>query len=61
MARSAPEAHFPRIMYRDCLKSLRDGDSVVPRETNTLLFRAISIPYTGQQITVEMLLKSLFR
>jgi hypothetical protein len=49
-----------KVEQRDCLKSLGDVDSVVPRETNTLLFRAISAPHTGQ-ITVETLLKSLFR
>jgi len=33
---------------------------MVPRETNTLLFRAISAPYTGQA-TVETLLNPLIK
>jgi hypothetical protein len=52
---------MPRItLLRLSEKPWRRRDSVVPRETNTLLFRAISAPHTGQ-ITVETLLKSLFR
>ena len=49
-----------KVQLRDCLKTVGDQDSVVPRETNTLLFRAISAPYTGQA-TVETLLNPLIR
>ena len=53
-----------RFLFTDCLERLSekplDDGSVVPRETNTLLFRAISAPYTGQA-TAETLVKPLFR
>jgi hypothetical protein len=52
-------SEFPRTHLRETVKSLGAERSVVLRETNTLLPRAIWTPYTGQ-ITVETLLKNLF-